>query len=32
MEIYFNPYPGAAKTEEEGIRLAIGTANALYLS
>jgi len=31
MEIYFNPYPGAAKTEEEGIRLAIGTANALSM-
>jgi hypothetical protein len=29
MEIYFNPYPGAAKTEEEGLRLAIGTADAL---
>jgi len=29
MEIYFNPYPGAAKTEEEGISLAIGTADTL---
>ena len=29
MEIYFNPYPGAAKTEEEAIRLAIGTADSL---
>ena len=29
MEMYFNPYPGAAKTEEEGINLAIGTADAL---
>jgi putative component of toxin-antitoxin plasmid stabilization module len=29
MEIYFNPYPGAAKTEEEGLRLAVGTADAL---
>jgi len=29
MEIYFNPYPGAAKTEEEGLCLAIGTADAL---
>ena len=29
MEIYFNSYPGAAKTEEEGIRLAIMTADSL---
>jgi putative component of toxin-antitoxin plasmid stabilization module len=29
MEVYFNPYPGAAKTEEEGLKLAIGTADAL---
>jgi len=29
MEIYFNPYSGAAKTEEEGLNLAIGTADAL---
>jgi hypothetical protein len=29
MNIYFNPYPGAAKTEEEGIHLAVGTADAL---
>ncbi|GBU26709.1 hypothetical protein R84B8_00219 [Treponema sp. R8-4-B8] len=29
MEIYFNPYPGAAKTEEEGLCLAVGTADAL---
>ena len=29
MEIYFNPYPSAAKTEEEGMRLAVGTADAL---
>jgi putative component of toxin-antitoxin plasmid stabilization module len=29
MEIYFNPYPGPAKTEEEGLRFAIGTADAL---
>jgi len=29
MEIFFNPYPGAAKTEEEGLCLAIGTADAL---
>jgi len=29
MEIYFNPYSGAAKTEEEGLSLAIRTADAL---
>jgi hypothetical protein len=29
MEVYFNPYPGAAKTEEEGLKLAISTADAL---
>jgi len=29
MDIYFNPYPGVAKTEEEGLHLAIGTADAL---
>ena len=29
MEIYFNPYPGVVKTEEEGIRLAIMTADSL---
>lgn len=29
MEIYFNPYSGAAKTEESGLNLAIGTADSL---
>jgi len=29
MEIYFNPYSGAAKTEEEGLFLAIRTADTL---
>ena len=29
MEIYFNPYPGPAGTEEESMHLAIGTADAL---
>jgi len=28
MEIYFNPYPGAAKTEDEGLQCAIGTVDA----
>lgn len=29
MEIYFNPYPGPAKCEEEGISLAVGVADSL---
>ncbi|MDR1533488.1 MAG: hypothetical protein LBU64_00080 [Planctomycetota bacterium] len=29
MEIYFNPYPGAAKSEEEGIALTVNAADAL---
>ncbi|MCL1994396.1 MAG: hypothetical protein FWG66_15740 [Spirochaetes bacterium] len=29
MEIYFNPFPGAAKTEEEGIRSAVMAADSL---
>jgi len=29
MEIFFNPYPGAAKNEEEGFQLAVATTDAL---
>jgi hypothetical protein len=29
MEIYFNPYPGAAKSENDGIQYAVQAANAL---
>jgi hypothetical protein len=29
MELYFNPYPGAAESEEEGINLAVAAADAL---
>ena len=29
MDIYFNPYPGAARTEDEGLHLAVSTADAL---
>ena len=29
MELYFNPYPGAAKKEEEGLSLAIAAVDAL---
>lgn len=30
MDIYFNPYPGAAKSEEEGRNIAVRAADALF--
>jgi hypothetical protein len=30
MELYFNPYPGAAHSVEEGTKLTVDVADALY--